>query len=99
MDNGWFWSTVTAFNAVALTTCLILLNMKWPAVLFVLVLAVCSFVFSNSRPWAKSASVAGAGLALYLLLSIVVLRWFPAPEDALAAQQGTSIGEQDAVVD
>lgn len=79
-ERGWFWPAATAVNAILLTVCLTLLNMKWPAVVFILTLATCVFAFSEKHQYAKALSVVGFGIAFYLVLAVVVMRLFPNPE-------------------
>src|SRR5262249_18334174 len=81
--KGWFWIIVTAANAGALTLSLILLNMKWPAVVFVMLLSLCTFVSEKKMPFTKSAIGTAVGIAMYLFLSVVALRWFPLPKEPI----------------
>lgn len=91
-DNGWFWSAVTCANVTLLTACLILLNMKWPAVVFILTLGVCVFIVSRSHPYTKAIIVTVMGMTLYLTLSVAILRWFPPlDDDSLYSTRGPRI--------
>ena len=71
------WYIATGLTSVVLFVCLILLNMKWPPVIFVLTLGICLFVASEKRPYLKAGALTAIGIALYFTLSVVVLRWFP----------------------
>jgi hypothetical protein len=83
-QGGWFWYLAALWHITALTACLILLNMKWPVVLFIFTLAVCVLVVARRFAVIKSASVFALGVATYLLMSVVLLRLVPAPPDAIA---------------
>ncbi len=75
-----FWPIATGVNVVVLTICLVLLNMKWPAVLYILTLGVCVFATAKRHPYIKAAAITASGIALFFVLSAVLLRWFPEPE-------------------
>lgn len=77
-EQNWFWSICTIINVVLLTACLALLNMKWPAVLFILMLSASTFVFSKRYAIVKACVVAAIGVAVYLALATILLRLTPA---------------------
>jgi hypothetical protein len=64
-ERGRFWPIAAIIHSTALTACLVLLNMKWPAVLFILLLGISALVFSRKRPFTTSLIVAAVGLTFY----------------------------------
>jgi hypothetical protein len=81
-QGGWFWGFVAAWNVVALSWCLILLNMKWPVVLFIATLGLAVLVASKRFTIVKGAAIMIAGAAVYLIISVVLLRLVPLPAEA-----------------
>jgi hypothetical protein len=79
-DGGYFWHAVSIFNVCFLTICLISLNMKWPAVIFILTSGLAVFVMSDKHPLVKFGLITVFGVATYFFLSVIILRWFPAEE-------------------
>jgi hypothetical protein len=85
------WILITSLNVLLLTSCLILLNMKWPVVCFLLTLSICVFATATKRPYLKAAIVASLSIITYFLLSTIILRWFPTDGDK---SSWTSTAEQ-----
>lgn len=98
-EPGIFWQAVTCINVIVLTTCLILLNMKWPAVVFILTLGICVAAIAKKRPYLKSITVTASGILVYFMLATVLLRWFPAPqtEADLPTQEERYISHSDGI--
>jgi len=76
-ERGYFWLIAALTTTIALAICLILLNMKWPLVLFIILIGVSAFAFSRERPFANLIIVTCIGAVAYLLLSVAVLRMSP----------------------
>ena len=73
-SKQFFWTIATGLMLVLMTTCLVLLNMKWPILIFYLALVLAVFIYSQRRPYLK-ASVGGVFLVIvYLLISVFVFR-------------------------
>jgi hypothetical protein len=89
-EHKLFWYIATILNTIVLTTCLILLNMKWPAVMFILTLGVCTFVLSERHSLAKALCIVAIGIIVYLSLAVVLLRWFP-PEHGSISSTTTEV--------
>ena len=75
------WYCVVACHALALSFCLVLLNMKWPVVLFIITLGMAVFVTAAKRPILKTAAILAVGAISYLIVSAIVLR-LEVPVDA-----------------
>jgi len=73
-----FWTIVSGFNLVAISALLILLNMKWPMVLFYALNLVAILVCAN-RPLIPAISFAMLTCTAYLLISFTLLRVVPMP--------------------
>jgi hypothetical protein len=102
--GGWFWNLFLVWHVVALSLCLVLLNMKWPVVLFIITLGLCPLLMSQRMAILKSASVMLAGAATYLMISVVLLRLVPAHEEAsgtFSVEEASRIGKipQSEIVD
>lgn len=72
--GGKFWWGVTALHILILSPSLALLNMKWPLVLFIFVLALGALVAARRHAFIKAGVIAGAGGVAYLIVSVVLLR-------------------------
>lgn len=72
-----FWIVAATLQTVALTACLILLNMKWPAVLFIVTVGFAIFVCAQTHAILKAGIVTMVGVAMYLLISTVLLHFEP----------------------
>lgn len=74
-EPGMFWRIAAPVNAILLSACLVLLNMKWPVVVFILLLGACVFVVGGQRKRVfKSVAILIIGVFVYLVISAVILR-------------------------
>lgn len=72
-DRTEFWVVASLLNFVSMVCCLTLLDMKWPAVIFVLCAAVAVFVSARRFLIMGSGIVAVVGVGVYLVLSTFLL--------------------------
>lgn len=82
MGGGRFWTVAAIVNVILLSIALVLLNMKWPVVIFVLLLGFCVFTVSKRHRVLKSAAIVASGIFVYLFISVSLLRLVPATEPA-----------------
>ncbi|WP_136626074.1 hypothetical protein [Bradyrhizobium macuxiense] len=73
-----FWLIIAAFNLVAVSALLILLNMKWPLVLYYGLNVVAILLYAR-RPLVPGISFAALAGTAYLLISFALLRVVPMP--------------------
>ncbi len=78
-DDSIFWKFASAFNVVAMTFFLVLLNMKWPVLLFMVGLIMTLFVYSTRRAYLRTVIGAALMIPLYLVISLIVFRAPPPP--------------------
>jgi len=95
-QRDWFWRFAALLQVIAMVTALILLNMKWPVILFIITLGV--VVFATARRFAILSTIAVmfCAVVVYLLISVALLRMGPPepiprpiPTPARAAVQST----------
>ena len=72
--NGVFWIAMSVCNTVLMTVFLIVLNMKWPVLVFDIGLVLAVFVYARRRPYLKAAIGSVMLIAVYLLVSAFVWR-------------------------
>lgn len=73
-SKQFFWSIATILMLILMTICLVLLNMKWPILIFYLALVIAVFVYSQRRPFLKALMGAVLLVMMYLLISVFVFR-------------------------
>lgn len=78
-QGGWFWNLLLLWHITVLSACLVLLNMKWPVVLFIVTLGLCVLILSKRFAILKSGLVMAAGAVAYMLISVILLRLVPTP--------------------
>lgn len=78
-DGGWWWGSVTAFNAVMISALLICLNMKWPIIIFYAGMVMALFVYTRRYPFVKTAVGMAILLLVYLIISLFVYRLLSMP--------------------
>lgn len=83
--GGWFWGSVAIFNTIAVIFVLIGVNMKWPALLFMIALVVALFMFSSRYAYLKTLAGTVFLVGFYLVLSTYVFRAV-APEPMAALE-------------
>ena len=81
-DRELFWILVAAFNFVAMSTLLILLNMKWPVLLFYIGVVLVIFVYSSRWAYLKTAIGVVLLVCAFLLISAFVYRLAPSATTA-----------------
>lgn len=77
--SQWFWRIALACYALVQIPCLILLNMKWPVVIFIIGLGLAVLTTARRFPILKSIGIMACGVIVYFLISTVVLRIVPVP--------------------
>lgn len=75
--GGRFWAIALIWHSVALTISLILLNMKWPVVVFEITLGLSVLVTARRYPLLKSGAVMTLAVVTYFLIAVVLLRMAP----------------------
>ncbi|MCO1624119.1 hypothetical protein [Pseudomonas putida] len=89
--GGLWWGGVTLLNAVVISVLLVVLNMKWPILIFYAGLVLAVFVYTPRYPFVKAAVGMVALLLVYFLISAFVYRISPpVPEQAEQSQIGES---------
>ncbi|UPT93886.1 hypothetical protein J4G48_0031745 [Bradyrhizobium barranii subsp. apii] len=73
MQKHPFWKIATAFNLIAMPAILILLNMKWPLVLFYVAHFIAILMFAK-RPFLPAILFATMTFVSYFLISLMLLR-------------------------
>lgn len=74
-----FWVIAAISNFVIMTVLLVLLNMKWPLLIFYAALAVSTFSFARERPYLGTLAISILILAAYSLISVFLVRLAPPP--------------------
>jgi len=85
-----FWAACTLIGTVVLSVVLIMINMKWPVLLFYVGLVLAIFVYSHSRPYLKTAMGAFFLFVGFMLMSTWVFRLAHAPQISRSAASATS---------
>lgn len=88
-EGGLWWGGVTLLNAVVISVLLIVLNMKWPILIFYAGLVLAVFIYTPRHPFVKAAVGMMALLLVYFLISAFVYRISP-PVVESAQQPGVS---------
>lgn len=85
-EGGLFWRSVSLVNITLASIILVLLNMKWPVLVFYVGIVSAIFVFSKQYAYSKALFGVITLVFLYLLISTYVFRWTavstPAPIQA-----------------
>ena len=76
-DGGLWWGGVTLLNAIVISALLIVLNMKWPILIFYAGLVLAVFIYTPRHPFVKAAVGMMALLLVYFLISAFVYRISP----------------------
>jgi hypothetical protein len=77
-----FWAACTLVGTLMLSVLLIMINMKWPVLLFYIGLVLAIFVYSRRRAYLKTA-IGGVFLVVaFLLVSTFVWRLAPPPRSS-----------------
>jgi hypothetical protein len=91
-EGGRFWYLAVLWHVTVLSACLVLLNMRWPVVLFIVTLSLCVLVMARRFAVIKAGAVLALGVAVYLLISVVVLRLVPASSEEIASRPQPAAG-------
>ncbi len=98
--RGLFWQAAAVVVCLVATVFLLLLNMKWPILLFFCGIALAVFVHSTSRPYLKAGVAFIAIVAAYLLISTFLFRGIETPVDAPVKVETEAMeGDLDHVAD
>ncbi|PPA02123.1 hypothetical protein C4E44_21085 [Pseudomonas sp. MWU12-2312b] len=73
-ERSWFWIGVSVFNGISMSVLLILLNMKWPIIIFYAGLVLAIFVYAKKYAYLKTLIGGVLLVAVYLLISAFVFR-------------------------
>lgn len=90
MQSGPFWRVATAFNLVAMSLILILLNMKWPLVLFYVAHFIAILLFAKRRVL-PAILFAALTFVSYFLISLMLLRVTSGPVTIAVTEASPSI--------
>jgi len=74
-----FWRLAAIIHVVAMLAFLVLLNMKWPVILFIITLGVVVFVTAKRAVIISTIAVMICAAAVYLLISAALLKMEPSP--------------------
>lgn len=88
-ERSWFWIGASIFNGVVMSAFLIMLNMKWPILIFYAGLVLTIFVYAKRYAYLKTALGGILLIAVYLLISAFVFR-LAATDPNQAAALGSS---------
>ncbi len=89
--GGLFWMAITIFNLVCMSLFLILLNMKWPVLIYYAGLVLAIFVYAKRYAYLKTV-IGFAGLVVvYLLVGAFVVRLIPVAPIAPAASASPNV--------
>ena len=94
-----FWAVSSVLGVVVLSVLLIMINMKWPVLLFYIGLVLAIFVYSRRRAYLRTAIGALFLFVAFMLVSTFVWRLVPPPElsqPAPPSKGGPAIAGADA---
>lgn len=74
-----FWVCAALANFVAMSALLLLLNMKWPLLIFYLAVALAAFCFSPKHPYIAAIIISLFMVTAYGTISAALLRIIPSP--------------------
>ena len=75
-----FWMVFTILNVLVLSALLVMINMKWPVLLFYIGIVLAIFVYARTRPYIKTAAGTVFVFVAFLLISAFVFRLAPVSE-------------------
>lgn len=81
-----FWIGVSLLNIVLMSLLLLLLNMKWPALLFYVALAICVVLFSGMRLFVQGAVALVTLVLAYVVIAFLITRTNPAVQTGFVAR-------------
>lgn len=74
-----FWISVAVVHLLLLSSLLVLLNMKWPVLVFYVAITLGGFSCAQRRPYLVATLCGACLVAIYLLISVIALRAVPTP--------------------
>jgi hypothetical protein len=80
MASTRFWMVATIANAVLMSAFLVLLNMKWPILIFYAGLVLAVFVYAKRYPYLKALVGGVLLITMYFMISAFVFRLIPAAQ-------------------
>lgn len=87
---GRFWIIATAVTFVLMTTLLVLLNMKWPILIYYVALTMAAFCLSPRRPFIYGITCMVLTIGSYAMISSVLLRLAPSTQATSVHQKQKS---------
>ena len=75
-----FWMAFTFADTIVLSVLLIMINMKWPVLLFYIGIVLAIFVYARRHPYLKTAAGAVFVFVAFLVISAFVFRIAPEPD-------------------
>ena len=76
-----FWMAFTVLNTIVLSVLLIMINMKWPVLLFYIGIVLAIFVYARKHPYIKTAAGAAFVFVAFVVISSFVFRLAPLPAE------------------
>lgn len=86
-----FWGLAATSSMLGLSVLFILLNMKWPVLLFYISLVLTIFIYSKSHAYIKTALGGAFVFAAFILISTLVFRATLPPEPSPAAMSDSAV--------
>jgi len=83
-----FWIAASVINFLLMTCLLVLLNMKWPLLIYYVALALATFSFAPRRPYIGTILVSVATFVTYALITAALLRIIPTPPPDFTPTRG-----------
>lgn len=98
--GGRFWLTIALVVCFIVAIFLLLLNMKWPMLLFFCGIGLSVFVYSKSRPYIKAMLAFIAILIAYLLISTFLFRSVDtSPDPSVRIESDKMVGNLERVAE
>lgn len=87
MVGGRFWIAATIGSAIFMSAFLMMLNMKWPILIFYAGLVLAVFVYAKRYAYLKTVVGGVLLISMYFMVSAFVFRLVPAPEQGVSVAQ------------
>ncbi|MGF6285499.1 hypothetical protein [Pseudomonas silensiensis] len=97
-ERSWFWGGASVFNSVVMSAFLIMLNMKWPILIFYAGLVLAIFVYAKRYAYLKTALGGVLLITVYFLISAFVFR-LAATESTESTESSVSTGSTGSAVE
>jgi hypothetical protein len=85
-SSEWFWASFTIVTTLVLSVLLILINMKWPVLLFYIGMVMAIFIYARQHAYLKMALGAVFVFGAFVVISAFVFRVAPPPAQASWAE-------------